>query len=131
VGANEFILSLHVRLRTVWQHDPGTREEFGMGRLGIFVCGFLIGGLTVFLSLHYHIVRADDGWHPIRKVNPRFTETYVDIRGFGLSQWQQHPGLIAAIVNAEKRELLGDAVLQPLREAFDSAIDSIDTALPR
>ena len=74
-----------------------------MGRLGIFVCGFLIGGLTVFLSLHYHIVRAHDGLHPIPKVNPRFTETYVDIREFGMSQWQQHPGLIAAIVKSEKR----------------------------
>ena len=102
-----------------------------MGRLGIFVCGCLIGGLTVFLSLHYHIVRASDGWHPIRKVHPRFTETYVDIREFGISQWQQHPGLIAAIVNAERHELLGDAAVQPLRDAFDKTIDSFDTALPR
>ena len=102
-----------------------------MGRLGIFVCGFLIGGLTVFLSLHYHIVRAHDGWHPIRKVIPRFTETYVDIRESGMSQWQQHPGLFGDIVKAEKPELLGNAALQPLRDAFDNAIESIDTALPR
>ena len=102
-----------------------------MGRLGIFVCGFLIGGLTVFLSLHYHIVRAHDGWHPIRKVIPRFTETYVDIREFGMAQWQQHPGLMAAIVKAEKHELLGNAALQPLHDAFDNAIDSFDTARHR
>ena len=102
-----------------------------MGRLGIFVCGFLIGGLTVFLSLHYHIVRAHDGWHAISKVNPRFTETYVDIREFGMLQWQQHLGLMAAIVKAEKRELLVNAPLQSLRDAFDNAIDSFDTELPR
>lgn len=101
-----------------------------MGRLGIFFCGVLIGGSSVFLSLHYHVVRAHDGWHPIRKVNPRFTETYVDIREFGIAEWQQHPGLFAAIVKADKRELLGNAALQPLRDAFDNAMDSIDRALP-
>ncbi len=101
-----------------------------MGRFGIFVFGFLLGGFTVFLSMHYHIVRANDGWHPIRKVNPRFSETYVDIREFGMSDWRQHPGLVAAIVQAEQSELLGDAAVQPLRNAFDNALDSFESALP-
>ena len=98
-----------------------------MGRLGTFFIGFFLGGATIYLSLHFHIVRANDGIHSISKVYPKFSETYVDIREFGFADWEDHPGLAAAIVQAEKVELLGDAAVQPLRDTVNGFLSTFDS----
>ena len=101
-----------------------------MGRIGAFLLGFVVGGLTLFFSMHYHLVHAHDGWHAIPKTTARFSETVVDIRQFGHSDWLDHPGLAAAIIQAEKTELLGqsvsNAVLQPIQRTIDNVRESLD-----
>jgi len=101
-----------------------------MGRIGAFLLGFVMGGLTLFFSMHYHFVHAQDGWHTIRKTTTRFSETIVDIRQFGPNEWLDHPGLAAAIIQAEKTELLGPSVgntiLQPFRETINGVRAAIE-----
>jgi hypothetical protein len=94
-----------------------------MGRFGTFILGFLLGGATVFGSLHYHVVRANDGVHFIPKMSSTFTETLVDIRSFGFEEWNQHRSLAFAIQQAGKTELLQGVALQPVQNAVDGMRD--------
>ncbi len=100
-----------------------------MGRIGAFIVGFMLGCLTLFFSMHYHFVHAQDGWHPIRKTIPRLSDTFVDIRSFGHSQWLEHPGLAAAITEAKKTELIsqsiGNTALQPVQNTIDNVMGNL------
>ena len=91
-----------------------------MGRIGNFLLGFLIGGATVYASLHYHVVRADDGMHMVPKLTSTFAETYVDVRGFGFDEWNQHRTLALALAQSDKGYLVEgiavDALDQSMRD---------------
>jgi hypothetical protein len=106
-----------------------------MGRIAAFLLGFVVGGLTLYSSMQYHFVHAQDGWHPIRKTTARLSETIVDIRQFGPRDWVEHPGLAAAISQTENtelmRQLLGDAVRQPFQESVDSIREAIELPASR
>jgi hypothetical protein len=89
-----------------------------MGRLGTFLLGFLLGGATVFTSLHYHLIRATDGFHLVPKVQSTFAESYVDIRGFGYDDWMEHRALALAIVQADKGHLIEGIGTQLFEDAL-------------
>jgi hypothetical protein len=94
-----------------------------MSRISFFLAGVLVGGAAVFTSLKYHVVRAEDGVHLIPKLSSQFGETYVDIRQFDLSDWDQHPSLAAAIVQADKGHLLKDAAIGRFRQSVDRVLE--------
>lgn len=75
----------------------------------VFLIGMALGGALVYTSLKYHVVRADDGLHMVPKMTGQFTETYVDIRGFGVEDWAQHRALAVALVDAKKHQLLAES----------------------
>jgi hypothetical protein len=76
-----------------------------------FGVGFLVGAAIMYVALLYHVIRANDGWHMIRKVDARLSESYVDIRGFGLSEWRSRPKLALAISTSDQAHLLSGAAL--------------------
>ena len=87
--------------------------------MGSFFLGFLVGGAVVYGSLHYHLVRANDVLHLVPKVTSTFSETYVDVRSFGIQEWSERAALAAAIQRAGKGEILQGAVTRPVHEAID------------
>jgi hypothetical protein len=93
-----------------------------MNRIGTFFLGFLVGGVVVYTSLHFHIVRATEGLHFVPKVTSTFSETYVDVRDFGLDDWSQHPALVAALTQAGKTSILQGAITQPIQQAAEGLI---------
>jgi hypothetical protein len=97
-----------------------------MNRIGTFFLGFLIGAVTIYAALHYHIVRTHGGVELIPKVTSTLSETYVDIRDFGFQEWSQHQTLAAAIAHAGKAELLQGAVTQPLQDAVGGVLEQLD-----
>lgn len=106
-----------------------------MNRLGAFVFGFLLGGAVVFGSLHYHVVRAEDGMHVIRKQTTSFSQTYVDIRNYGYSDWAENQGLAFAIQQSNPELLQGiasgtvqNAVGGAVNDAFQSANEVIQSS---
>ena len=101
-----------------------------MGRFGCFLLGFLLGGATIYGSLHYHLVRAHDGFHFIPKLTSTFSQTYVDIREFGFEQWAAHQSLALAITRAEKTELMHGVAVEPLRETLNGFLDRLEGATP-
>jgi len=103
-----------------------------MKRLLLLLVGIVIGGAAVYASLEYHVVRTPDGFVTIPKVNPNWTDTYIDIRSFGVDDWAQHKDLVQALLAAKKEQVFGDAAEGALKEQFSdlfaSHADSTATA---
>ena len=100
-----------------------------MGKVGTFIFGFLLGGVFVFSTLHYHLIRAEDGMHVVAKTTSTFSETYVDIRSFGPDEWYGHRQVAEAIHQAGKTELLQGFVTNPIQNAVGGAIQSVNGAV--
>jgi hypothetical protein len=90
-----------------------------MRRLMTFFLGMVAGGLLLYLALNFHLIRAQDGMHFVRKMDSQIAATYVDIRGFTLIDWNQHTDIAAALVRAEKTELMQSAASDALNQSLD------------
>lgn len=93
-----------------------------MRRLSTFVFGAVAGGALVYTSLHFHLVRATDGIHLIRKTETRLAETYVDIRDFRPRDWLNHPRIAQAILQADREDLMRSAADQSLLNGLDNLL---------
>lgn len=102
-----------------------------MGRVGTFFLGFLFGGAVVWWSLHYHIVRANDGLHYVPKVTSTFSESYVDVRSFGFEEWNQHRELALALTNAKKTDLMQGVATGAFENAVNNAFNRAQEAINR
>lgn len=81
-----------------------------MNRIVTFLLGIATGVVMCFGATNYHIVRANDGFHLVHKQRSRMSEAYVDVRGFGVSDWSNRPELAAELVADNKQYVMGDAV---------------------
>lgn len=96
-----------------------------MGRFGSFLLGLVLGGAAVFGSLKYHIVHAEKGVHFVPKLYANLDDIYVDIREFDLDDWNEHKSLAAAIVKADKSDLLGESVADQLTGQLQDSVDGL------
>lgn len=92
-----------------------------MGRFATFLTGFVLGGIATYGAMHYHIVRTDDGVQMVPKVSANLRDVYVDIRDFEISDWNEHRYLAAALIKADKGELMGESAEAQLRQTLDQA----------
>ena len=97
-----------------------------MNRVFAFVLGVIAGVIGHHAALNYHVVRADNGVHLIPKISSGLSETYVDIRSFDLSAWNEHKTLAAAIVRAEKPNLLRNTMSSSLQSSIDGMMHVLD-----
>jgi hypothetical protein len=97
-----------------------------MSRLGDFVMGVICGGALTVGSMNFHVVRANDGMHVVRKLTTGVEDTYVDIREFTPADWNTHRVLAAAIVRAGKGELLADSSLSSFRTAIEGWLSGLN-----
>ena len=96
-----------------------------MNRVSSFLFGVLIGAAGLYVAMTYHVVRANDGIHIVPKVSSGLADVYVDIREFDAADWNEHRGLAAALVNAEKDELLKDSAVSSLRQSAHDVLESL------
>jgi hypothetical protein len=94
-----------------------------MGRLGTLLLGIVLGASGMYTGIKYHVVRANDGVHLVPKMSSEFTDVFVDIRKFTVSDWNDHRALAAALVNSDKPYLLEDAAVGTLRHSVDAMLD--------
>ena len=99
-----------------------------MKRFTTFLLGMAVGAGLLFGALNYHLVRADDGMHLVRKVDAKLSGTYVDIRGFTFADWAKHPDLAAALIDAGQRDLVEGAASDALRNGLNRFLDGNGTA---
>ena len=94
-----------------------------MKRVTWLVLGVLVGGGLVFGSLRYHVLRTGDGLVLIPKAVATFDGTYLDVRGWGLSNWSQHQEVAQAVIAADREELLVDAAGESFQQGMSGLID--------
>lgn len=90
-----------------------------MRRLPTFIFGMVVGGLLIYGGLNYHIINTPSGLHLVPKVNSTLAETYVDIRGWGVAEWMQHKDVAAALLAADRQDLMQSAAEDSLRTGLD------------
>lgn len=86
-----------------------------MSKLGTLLIGIVIGAAGLYTAMGYHVIRAADGHHFVPKQSFNFSECYIDIREFTISDWSEHAGLAQDLVKADKSELLTDAAQATLQ----------------
>lgn len=96
-----------------------------MGRVIIFLSGIALGAALTFGALRYHFVRAEDGWHPITRTAPTLDDLVVDVRGFGVQEWNAHRELAYAIIQDDRADLIQRAAVDDLRRTVDGAFRSL------
>ncbi len=100
-----------------------------MGRITTFLFGVIVGGIGVFGAQTYHVVRAEDGVHLVRKTSSTFEEIYVDVRAFGPMDWTEHSDLAVAMAKADMQHLIGDTTTNNLRQSMHDTIDGWSSEL--
>jgi len=96
-----------------------------MGRIGTFLSGMIAGAVLLFLANHYHLVRGNEGVFVVPKVSQNLKDTYVDIRKFGLSDWQEHRMLAASLLRSDHKAVLEDTSLSGVRKAAVSLMTEL------
>ena len=77
-----------------------------MRRLTTLLFGMAVGGGLVFSAHHYHLVRTGAQFLLIPKIEVSLVDPYVDVRDWGLDDWEKHPQLLAAMKDHGHADLL-------------------------
>lgn len=93
-----------------------------MSRIWAFLTGMLCGALVLHVAMNYHVVRSNDGLHLVGKSPARLSETFVDIRAYGIADWTGHPQLAAALVESNKQHLLGDSAAATFHQSINQLL---------
>jgi hypothetical protein len=96
-----------------------------MSRLFVFIVGIVVGAGLIYAALTHHFVRTSSGWQIVPKTSATFDDFYVDVREFDVSNWSEHRELVAAIIKAEKSQILGDAAQSSLEKTAGRFIEGL------
>ncbi len=96
-----------------------------MKRVTSFLMGVIVGAVGLYGAMTYHVVRAEDGVHFVRRVSNGVADTYVDIRQFDAAQWNEHKSMAVALINADKGDLLRDSAMSNLRRDAQNVLESL------
>jgi hypothetical protein len=94
-----------------------------MNRVNSFVLGLFVGIAGLYMTMHFTLVRASDGYHLIPKIAAKLDLPFVDIREFKLANWQQKQSLAIAILRAKKGHLLQDQALLGFKQSSQQMLD--------
>jgi hypothetical protein len=94
-----------------------------MRRLWTFASGILFGGMLVFAAMNYHVIRANDGFHVVPKIDAELALTYADIRDFTVTDWAKNSELAAALMSANRRDLVDNAIENSVDNSLDKWLD--------
>jgi hypothetical protein len=93
-----------------------------MSRVWSFLLGLVAGAVLLHVATNYHLIRANDGLHVVAKAPARLSESFVDIRSFGLDDWSNHPQLAGALVQANKQHLIGDSAASAIHHGLNQLL---------
>jgi hypothetical protein len=87
-----------------------------MNRIESFLIGLAAGIALLYLTMHFTVVRATDGFHWIPKVNAKLDLPYEDVRDFKAEHWQRRPALTMSIIKARKAYLMDEQSVQKFKQ---------------
>ena len=77
-----------------------------MKSVWLFLGGLATGILLMMLSYEYHFVRSGEGFLVVPKTQSALKNIYVDIRGWSLEDWGDHPDVARALIQDGRSELV-------------------------
>ncbi len=89
-----------------------------------FIYGMITGAAMLYVAMHFHIVRGQEGVFLVPKISNDLSDVYVDVREYSLGDWQAHKPLAAAIMRSQQSHLLDDAALGGFRTNLESLMGS-------
>ncbi len=98
-----------------------------MNRVSSFALGLIVGVLGLYITMHFSLVRARDGFHLIPKIAAKVDVPYTDVRNFTLENWQRKQSLAIAILKANKGHLLQDQSLIGFRLSTQRMLDQFSS----
>lgn len=90
-----------------------------------FLFGMVAGAALLFVAMHYHVVRSQDGVYVVAKISNNLSDVYVDTRDYSLSDWKSHKPLAAAIMKSDQTHLLNDASLTSFRDRVGDLVTGL------
>lgn len=96
-----------------------------MSRLGSTLTGVVLGGGLVYGALNYHVLRTPEGVELVPKLSATFSDTYLDVRQYGVSEWADHDQVTRAIVKSGKDHILKDSATRSVQEGINSLWDKV------
>jgi hypothetical protein len=83
------------------------------------------GAVLLYVAMHFHVVRGNDGIFLVTKISNNLSDVYVDTREFQLSDWKEHKPLAAAIMQSNQSHLLEDSSLNSFRDSIGGLVDGL------
>jgi hypothetical protein len=93
-----------------------------MNRLESFLIGLASGIATLYLVMHFTLVRGSDGFHFIPKLNAKLDLPYEDVRDFQAEHWQRRPALTMSILRARKGHLIDERTQRSIQKTTQQMI---------
>lgn len=87
--------------------------------------GIVLGGATVAGALQYHLLNTSEGFVLVPKTSSTLADTYVDIRSFGISEWNEHREIVDAIIKADRQDILQNSAVDGIKESVDNLLDRL------
>lgn len=70
-----------------------------------FMAGLICGVALLFMAMHFHLVRDNNGFSFVPKIQNNLSDIYVDVRRYDLEKWKQHKPLAAAIMKSTVKKI--------------------------
>lgn len=90
-----------------------------------FFAGMFCGALLLFVVMHYHIVRGNNGVVLVPKLSNNLSDVYTDIRQFDLDDWKRHKPLAAAIMRSSQSHLLEESAYRNFGDSIRGLVDRL------
>ncbi len=90
-----------------------------------FLFGMVTGALLMYVAMHYHVVRGNQGVFLVPKLSNNLADVFVDTRKFELDDWRKHKPLAAAIMQNDQSQLLEGASLNSFRDSMRGLVDGL------
>jgi hypothetical protein len=85
----------------------------------------ITGATLLYIAMHFHVVRGNEGVFLVPKISNNLSDVYVDVRSFTLNDWQSHKPLAAAILQSNKSHVLSDASLSGFRSRLEGLMSGL------
>lgn len=82
-----------------------------------FAVGLLMGLSSGIFITHFHVVRTNDGFDVVPRVNqPPLRSTYCDVREWSTAMWTNYPEVTAALTKSGRSQVIGQNLKENLLE---------------
>ena len=90
-----------------------------------FLAGMFVGAGLLYVSMHFHIVRGNQGIVLVPKISNTLSGTYADVRDYTLNDWKDHKPLAAAITKSNQSHLMEDSANQAFGNSMRGLVDDL------